>query len=219
MRPLTLVVALTVTWLLFAACGTDAGDHASDRGSDPDATAPPTRIPAATGTVSTRGVVTVRDDGQPVVCLGPVAESWPPQCDGPPLVGWDWRRERLVLGQPGAGHSHEQAGGVRWGRYFLTGSWDGRVLTVQTAVPEALYDGTPEQPGDLPPPGRNLSPAELDALLVELGEGLPGVLSAYPDDAGRVRVDVVYDDGSLQAWADATYGPGLVVVNPMLEDV
>ncbi len=218
MRPMTIVAALTATWLLLAACGTDAGDPATDRGSDPDATARPTRVPAAAGTVSTRGVVTVRDDGQPVVCLGPVAESWPPQCDGPPLAGWDWRRERLVLGQPGAGHSYEQADGVRWGRYFLTGSWDGRVLTVETAVPEALYDAAPEEPGDLPDPERDLSPAELDALAAELGGSLPGALSSYVD-TGRAFVDVVYDDGSLQAWADATHGPGVVVVNPMLVDV
>jgi len=215
---MTLVAALTATWMLLAACGTDAGDPAPRQDDDPGATARPTRTPAAPGAVSTRGVVTVRDDGHPVVCLGPVAESWPPQCDGPPLAAWDWRQERLVLGQPGGGRSYEQAGGVRWGRYFLTGSWDGRVLTVQTAVPEALYDGAPEDRGDLPDPERDLSPTELDALAAELGDSLPGALSSYVDDAGRARVDVVYDDGSLQAWADATYGRGVVVVTSMLVD-
>ncbi|MGH3348876.1 MAG: hypothetical protein ACRDO4_18000 [Nocardioides sp.] len=170
-------------------------------------TARPTRIPAAAGTVRTRGVVTVRDDGQPVVCLGPGAESWPPQCAGPPLANWDWRRERLVLGQP--------AGGVRWGRYFLTGSWDGRVLTVQTAVPEAMYDGADEVPGDLPDSLRELPQADLDALAAELGDSLPGALSSYVD-AGRAWVDVVYDDGSLQAWADEEYGAGLVRVSSAL---
>jgi hypothetical protein len=30
------------------------------------------------------------DTETPEVCLGPVAESYPPQCNGPELVGWEW---------------------------------------------------------------------------------------------------------------------------------
>jgi len=37
------------------------------------------------------GVGTVLDDGDgPELCLGGVAESLPPQCGGPKVVGWDW---------------------------------------------------------------------------------------------------------------------------------
>ena len=35
-------------------------------------------------------------------------------------------------------------------------------------------------------------------------------------DGPRVLVDVTYDDGSLQDWADTTYGDGVVVVHSML---
>ena len=33
---------------------------------------------------------------------------------------------------------------------------------------------------------------------------------------GYVSVDVVHDDGSLQAWADETYGEGVVVITSAL---
>jgi hypothetical protein len=33
-----------------------------------------------------------------------------------------------------------------------------------------------------------------------------------------VLVDVVYDDGTLQAWTDATYGENVVVVSSALVD-
>ena len=35
---------------------------------------------------------------------------------------------------------------------------------------------------------------------------------------GHVLADVIYDDGSLQDWADATYGDHVVVVSPALVD-
>jgi hypothetical protein len=52
--------------------------------------------------------------------------------------------------------------------------------------------------------------AELTRISHELSD-LPGML--YSDgQLDRVEVSVVYDDGSLQSWADATYGVGLVRV-------
>ncbi|MFI7468804.1 hypothetical protein [Nonomuraea sp. NPDC049646] len=57
-----------------------------------------------------------------------VAESMPPQCGGPDVIGWDWSRV-----------AHESANGVRWGRYRVVGTWDGSRLTL-TAPP-----GAPEQ--------------------------------------------------------------------------
>ena len=33
-----------------------------------------------------------------------------------------------------------------------------------------------------------------------------------------MELDVVYDDGSVQAWADATYGDGVVQVRGALVD-
>jgi hypothetical protein len=58
------------------------------------------------------------------------------------------------------------------------------------------------------------SAAALEAIGQVLQE-LPGALSTMPGD-NLVVVDVVHDDGSLQGWADATYGAGLVFVHSAL---
>ena len=55
-----------------------------------------------------------------------------------------------------------------------------------------------------------------EAELVEIQDGLqglPGLLSSGPQ-LDKLMVDVVWDDGTLQAWADAAYGEGLVVDPP-----
>ena len=85
----------------------------------------PTEIPAATGTVTTRNLATVMDTGSPELCLGPVAESYPPQCSGPPIEGWSWKDQRGVF---------EKSGDVRWGLFSVQGTWDGRPFTVTSAT-------------------------------------------------------------------------------------
>ena len=47
------------------------------------------------------------------------------------------------------------------------------------------------------------------------GRDLPGAQGAYGAD-GHVLVDVTYDDGSLQAWADEEYGENVVIVTSAL---
>ena len=47
---------------------------------------------------------------------------------------------------------------------------------------------------------------------------VPGVQGAYGAD-GHVLVDVTYDDGTYQDYADATYGDGVVVMSGALVDV
>jgi hypothetical protein len=48
-----------------------------------------------------------------------VAESLPPQCGGPDVVGWDWSKVE-----------HESQGGVKWGEYRVVGTWGGARLTL-----------------------------------------------------------------------------------------
>ena len=57
--------------------------------------------------------------------------------------------------------------------------------------------------------------AELSRIADELND-LPGMLTSS-GQFDRVDVSVVHDDGSLQAWADATYGEGLVRVDSALK--
>ena len=90
----------------------------------------------------TSGLVTVLDSGSgPELCLGAVAESYPPQCGGPQLADFDF-------GDVGA----EKAAGVTWGQYALTGTYDGTTFTVTDAIPAALYDtmAEPEAGGARP---------------------------------------------------------------------
>ncbi len=195
------------TLLLVTACGADADDTASDpSGSGPSRSAPtmPTAIPAADGPVTGLGWVLDEGDG-PEFCLGPVAESYPPQCTGIPLDGWRWEDHRGEF---------DDASGVRFGSFAVTGTFDGTTLTAQDAVSGALYDPA-QQPVPTGTAGSDHSQAELEAIAEELRE-LPGFLTAMPGDQ-CVIVDVVYDDGGLQAWADAAYGgAGLVFVHSAL---
>ena len=207
-----------VALLVLAACGTDDGTRAADPAGDPTgsggAARMPTAVPAASGPVTTRTPATVMDTGSPELCLGAVAESYPPQCRGIPLVGWSWRD------QDGA---FERAGDVRWGLFAVTGTFDGTTLTVRDAVPAAVYD-----PGPLPPeptPCEDRGAADCDGpsqqRIAEIAEeltALPGVLTIVPSRY-VVHADVVQDDGSLQAWADEAYGPGVVELRAALGPV
>lgn len=191
--------------LLVAACGTADGSTANDPGGDPR----PTAIPAAPGPVSTRNIVTVMDsDGSPELCLGPVAESWPPQCGGPTIEGWDWSEHQ---------GAYEKSMAIRWGQFLVTGDWDGTRFTYRSAIAAAVYDPMAQPEPTYPSPAVQHSRPELEQIASEVGKDLPGAQGAYVHD-GQVLADVVYDDGSLQAWVDQTYGENVVVLTSMLVD-
>jgi hypothetical protein len=165
----------------------------------------PTAVPPADGPVTGLGLVLDGSpDGSRGVCLGPVAESYPPQCSGLPLAGWDW-----------ADHPEDVDRGsdLRFGTFAVTGTFDGTTLTYQSAVPGAVYDPMP-WPQPTSTAAERHSAGELEAIARELGD-LPGALSTMPGD-NLVVVDVVHDDGSLQAWVDEAYGDGLVFVHSAL---
>jgi hypothetical protein len=161
------------------------------------------------GEVTGQGTVLQTPDGPPMLCLGAVAESWPPQCQGLPLRDWDWA----------AAAPYEQAdtGGkvTRWSTYAVTGRYVGKALQVTQVVPLPLYDPVAEpSPRPMAPP--SLSPAQWDAVRVRL-MGVPGLLTVdRPDDAGPLQLLVVHDDGSIQAFADASFGVGAVHVTSAL---
>ena len=77
---------------------------------------------------------------------------------------------------------------------------------MRDAVPAAVYDL-----GPLPPestPCEDLAAADChgptEQRIAEIGDdltSLPGILTIVPSRFA-VRADVVFDDGSLQAWAD-----------------
>jgi hypothetical protein len=249
-----------------------AADSSTDSSSGEAPGEAPTPVPD--GEVRTSGLVTVLDSGGgPEMCLGAVAESYPPQCGGPALVDFDW-------GDVGS----EEAGGVTWGQYALTGTYDGTTFTVTDAIPAALYD-VMKQPGagGMDPAcddatttdPEKATPEDMDATLAaasalptyasswlsngtisvavtgdaeaaestlrETWGGLLCVTVVEKSDADLNEVNqelqaalgdqlltsgssapdsldaqVVYDDGSIQEWADATYGDGLVRISSSL---
>lgn len=205
--PLRLAAVAAAVLLTTTACSSSEGDDvARDPAPDAPTGAPALDLPAD---VRSRGLVMVMDTGDgPQVCLGAIAESWPPQCGGPEVLGWDWSEHEI----------HEKQGRVRWGSFAVTGSWDGTALTVADAIPAALYDVMREEPEPDPLPTDPPSAAELEAIAEEVAAELPGVSGAqgaYPTEQ-QVYVDVPFDDGTLQQWADTTYGEHVVVVVPAL---
>jgi hypothetical protein len=74
---------------------------------------------------ATSTVLESRDHG-PELCLGWVADSFPPQCGGLPINNWRWDQ---VEGE-------QAAGGTTWGTYRLVGTYDGaRFSVVRAEVP------------------------------------------------------------------------------------
>jgi hypothetical protein len=205
----TLAAALTVL-VLAAGCGSETETGSDSPEASPSATesATETAAPVPTGAVRTAGLVTVIDDGDgPQVCLGVVAMSYPPQCSGPAVEGWDWATSGQGM--------HETQGSQQWGSFALTGTWDGTALTVEDAVPAALYDAAPV-PSEQPGASITVGVIEgADQVVAELEAAVPDAMGVNVLD-GQVHLDVAYDDGSIQQWADATYGPGLVVVTSAL---
>jgi hypothetical protein len=211
-----LLAALTALVLAGSACSDEGSD---DRATDPaprvtpspsaSASGPATPVPS--GPVATRNLATVMDTGSPELCLGPVAESYPPQCGGPALTGWHW-----------ADHegTYDEQGDVRWGTYLVTGTWDGTSMTATDVVPGALYDPAMPSPTPTPPAATAYSDPVLEKISEQLRDQLPGYVGSYGGEGtdGHVLADVLYDDGSLQEWADTTYGENVVIVTPALVD-
>ncbi|ANH36836.1 hypothetical protein I601_0384 [Nocardioides dokdonensis FR1436] len=155
----------------------------------------------------TRDLVVVMDTGAgPELCVGPVAESYPPQCGGPAVEGWRWRDQQAF----------DRVGDVRWGYFALTGTWDGASFTVTDAVPAALYDAMRQDEPDPPPPLRQRDEASIAEIAREVS-GLPGVQGSRVENT-QVVVEVAYDDGGLQEHLDATYGANTVRVVSQLVD-
>jgi hypothetical protein len=169
-----------------------------------------TENPAAPGEVRGQGTVLQVGDAAPEFCLGAVLDSYPPQCSGPELVGWDWT---TVDGQ-------EVAGDVTFGTYAVSGRWDGTRLTVTGAIQLALYDPIPfVDPLTDPENAGDSSDADLLAVQTKLTADSPRpILTSYPQN-GYLFAYVVYDDGTLQTWADQQYLPDVVAIRSALVDI
>jgi hypothetical protein len=205
MRSRPAVLALALPALLLAGCSSVARTQP---------TMPPADELTATATVLQR------DAGSaPMLCAGSIAESLPPQCEGPVIAGWDWD----------AVDDEDTASGVTWGEYDVVGTWDGTTFTLTrpaTPTPEPSTDAAMPTPWPDPADAETMARAMDDygrALTAQVQDPGAGVDSTsifgMGDSGGRVVVDVLHDDGSMQAEADARYGPGVVVIDSALRPV
>jgi hypothetical protein len=130
MRRAAVPVAVAVMISGLAACGDDvagggAGGGVGGGGTDTE----PSRGTSGGAKVQGVGAVLQSAEHGPQLCLGGVMESYPPQCSGPELVGWNWAE------MEGA----ESARGTTWGTYAVTGTWDdGRLTVIKAEAPETV---------------------------------------------------------------------------------
>jgi hypothetical protein len=210
MRLSRALAALAAPALLLTAC---ASPLTPGDGADvvPGGPGEPTSI-AASGEVVGQGTVLQKDGEDAQFCLGPIMESYPPQCAGPVLVGWEW---------PDDGMS-ESASGVTWGSYAVSGTWDGVEFTRgEMVIPLALYDPMKQDPDPRSLPENAADNSE--ELLTRVQDELTAwtevpVLMSYAEN-GYVWATVYYDDGTIQSYLDEIYGPDVVAVVSALRDV
>jgi uncharacterized protein YfkK (UPF0435 family) len=181
--------------LLASACGTETGSN-SYAGDDPSSSPSltpvagpmPTAVPPPTGKVTAFG--TVMDRGRPQLCVGSVLASYPPQCGGPPIKGWDWSTV--------AESDYTREGEIRWGEFVVVGTYDGTSFTLDRATPwEPGTGGVDPEPNQFKTPcpepdggWRVIDPARVDR----------GSLEAVMAKASQL-------DGYAVAWVDNSRDP------------
>ena len=124
--------------VVMGGCGTETSSSSSEPVPLAQDTSPTTAPAAPADLLTTTYPVTVLDDGGGAeLCLSGVAESLPPQCGGPRLLGWSWSDH--------AG-DFKTASGTRWGEFVVTGTFDGTDMTPTEIVAATDWDdpGTPE---------------------------------------------------------------------------
>ena len=195
--------------LVLGGCAATPGASAPTSSATPSEAPLGAAFPAPPEHEVIGGGTVIEVDGSTQFCLGPVRESYPPQCDGIPLEGWQWD------GLDGV----ESSGGVTWGSFGMTGTFDGTTFTlVGEPMPLALFD-----PMAWPDPTGGGTGETDAATLNALQDDLP---TRFATDGtkylsstvqrGYLWVDVVWDDGTLQRAADAEFGEDVVVIRPAL---
>jgi hypothetical protein len=194
MRTRMTVLVLAAGTFALAGCATEAS-QATTRDTSEELT--------ASATVLQRSV-----DEQAMLCLGMINQSLPPQCSGPILPEWDWSTVS----------DEETAVGVTWGEYQVVGTWDGITFTLtRPPVP-----APPRNTAASPPPADN--PADQATVSRALSDyndtwNTRDDLLYTGESNGRAEIGVIFDDGTIQAEADAKYGKDVVIVESALRPI
>jgi hypothetical protein len=165
--------------LAMTACGSEPADSSADEPTaEPTAEPPAGVVPddyAGRFRVTSITVLSSPDHG-PQLC-GAVAESYPPQCEGPDIIGWDWDAVE-----------HESASGTKWGDYSVVGTFDDGVFTL-TQPPAAP---TPAEPSDVSDPSACSEPSG--------GWVVPDPSNADMADLDRAISAARYVEGHADVW-------------------
>lgn len=196
--------AVAVAAVLLGGCAAEVAP-----GGDPSSAVSGSEAPSDRK-LTGRGTVLQKGAELPLLCLGAVAESYPPQCTGPILRNWDWS----------AVNDSTTAAGVTWGSYAVTGTWDGSGFTLMDK-PIVLSADSNELPGDKALVDENGAGSawRLRQIQLELqsSDG-PSVLSSWIEK-GYLVLNVIYDDGDFQREMDGKYGYDMVLVQSALSHV
>lgn len=187
-----------------SAVGADPASPAAEAPSPPSA--PPdtatalAELPAPSPPGPVIAVGLLRDAGTPMLCRN-VAESIPPKCGGPEVVGWDWSSVPF-----------EEAYGVRWADDIaLEAAYDVESFSITPTGPPLDLAALTLPAREVP--SGNLSETEIAAIQLDLGElGRADIMSGGGQN-GTYVIGVVYDDGSMQAAFDEIYGAGAAHVH------
>jgi hypothetical protein len=132
-----LLAAVALAALLASACGAGGPDRVGVSTSRSDEVLRETvRTPDPSELYEADAMVLEADDG-PMLCLGAVLLSLPPQCGDLPITNWDWDS---VEGE-------EARAGVTWGNFHVVGRVEGEAFTVTEVGP---YDPGEEAFGTNP---------------------------------------------------------------------
>lgn len=225
MRTLRLLAAAG-TALVLTACGSVTGPGPGSSG-DADGSSPSSAAPDGTGVdgtvtivdpaaelVATGMVMQRSEDAEPELCVGGVAESYPPQCGGPVLKGeFNWDDVEV-----------EKASGVTWTNeaYWAVGHLDrsgegmgtftlSRPLSADppegftppthedAGFPQLCEDPTADVPevdqADRTSSGKGM---EEEQRLIEVAQGLDGYVTMWLSDGGPTMNVVLNEQGDLK---------------------
>ncbi|WBB59774.1 hypothetical protein O7599_30165 [Streptomyces sp. WMMC500] len=199
LRTSAATAAALATAALAAGCGSeDASGSAGDGSRDP-----------AGQLYRVQATVLANDEHGPQLCRT-MAESMPPQCGGPDIVGWDWDDVR----------AHRASGTTYTDPLVLVGTWDGERFTpAEKPKPADEAAEEPDAPdaADFDTPCKELKEGGKDAAgagdaasrrVLDKAQGMPGYAGAWLD-GGIVNI----------RFADAGEGGGPDAAERKLRDV
>jgi hypothetical protein len=212
MRMRVVWATAVVGLLALAACGSERADPTAGSDSASDDGPPADVVPDDyTGRFSGANLTVLSSpDHGPQLCSA-VAESYPPQCGGPDIDGWDWSEVE-----------YESASGTRWGAYDVVGSFSDGVFTLT----ETPADPTPPDPDDdfgCPEPcdpATDLTARELQQIVDQIVADRPDVQTVWSDPrAGTVGVTVWVAYEGLWRQLAAEHGADVIDLDGVLEPI